>query len=377
VVARFREENPNVTVNLRTYPEYTPIIEGLQASLAAQEPPAMAHVGWPWLRYASAALPHPTVEETAESAGRPTGWLEENFAPNILDLARVDGAVQGVPLIMGEPGLHFNKDIFREAGLDRAPRTWDEVREYARRISESTDAIGLYVGEYEDFYNEQGMIESNGGRMLVESGGGFRTGVGEPEAVEALQYLADMVLGDETAEHGEPEQGQQSFLSGRIAMFGTSTAAYSGLQKSASFDLGVARFPTFGGKTPRLPVGGACNMVFAADPKQRGAAIELARFMSTPESFTTFVKETALLPGRNDLFDDPQYLKAFREEDPAMRVSAQQFQYAAPFASWPGEDGLEALKVLRDARSRFLSGEQDVEEAMVEAAERIDGLINT
>lgn len=337
----------------------------------------MAHVGWPWLRYASASLPHPTIEEVAKDAGRTAGWLEKNFAPNILQLGRADGAVQGVPLIMGEPGLHYNRDLFREAGLDRAPESWDEMREYARRIVDRTDAVGLYVGEYEDFYNEQAMVESNGGRMLIESGGGFRTGVGEPDAVQALGYLADMVLKDKTAEHGEPEQGQQSFLSGRIAMFGTSTAAYSGLDKSASFGLGVAAFPRFAGKTPRLPIGGACNMIFAADPKQRAAALELARFMSTPEAFTTFVEKTSLLPGREELFDDPRYLKAFREKNPAAQVSARQFPYAAPFASWPGKNGLEALKVLRDARSQFLSGERTVAEAMGEAAGRIDELINS
>lgn len=376
LVAQFRKKYPNITVNLRTYPEYTPIVEALQSSLAAEDPPAIAHVGWPWLRYASAALPHPTVEDAAESAGQSTDWLQNNFNSNILDLGRADGAVQGVPIIMGETCLHYNQDLFRQAGLDRAPGTWQELRQSARQIVDRTDAIGLYVGEYEDFYNEQSLVESNGGQMLVESDGGFRTGVDGPEAVEALQFLADMVLQDETAAHVEPEQGLESFLSGRIAMFVTSTANYSSFQESAEFELGVAPFPTFGEKKPKLPIGGSCNMIFAQEPEQQAAALELARFMSTPESFTKFVKKTLLLPGKAELFEDPQYLESFREDNPAIKVSAEQLQYAVPFASWPTEDGLEALRVLRDARSRFLSGEQDVETALGEADEAINELIS-
>jgi multiple sugar transport system substrate-binding protein len=377
LLARFRREHPNVRVNARSYPDYPSIIEAVQASLAAQEPPTLAHVGYPWLRYAAAALPHPTIEEVAQSGDRPTDWLDENFAPNLLELGQVDGALHGVPQVMGEPALVYNRDLLGQAGLDQAPRTWEEVHEYARRIKDSTDEFGLYVGEFPGWYCEEALVGSNGGQMLVESGGGFRTGVDGPEAVEALQLVADMVLRDETAAHLTAEQGIQSFSSGEIAMIVNSAASYFDYQQNASFEVGLAVFPSFGDQTPRLPIGGATNMIFANDQNQQLAALELVRFFSTPESFTTFVEETHLLPPRPEMFEDPQYLKPLVDREPAVAVSAEALEYAAPLSSWPGEDGLQATQVLVDARSRYLSGQQDVQTAVGEAAEQINELIGS
>lgn len=377
LLTKFRKEYPNITVNARSYPEYPAIVEAVQAALAAGEPPALAHIGYPWLRYATAALPHPTIEEVAENTSQTTDWLTENFASNILDLGRVEGALHGIPQVMGATAIFYNREVFEQAGLDRAPGSWQEVREYAQQIKDRTGNFGLYVAEQPGFFNEEALVESNGGQMLLESGGSFRTGVDAPEAVEALQLVADMVLRDKTAAHLTPEQGIQSFTSGEIAMLINPSADFDNYQESSSFEVGIAGFPAFGDRQPRLPIGGTTNMIFATDPDQQAAALELVRFFSKPRSFTTFVEDTYLLPPRPEMLDDPQYLEDFVEREPAMEVAAESLEYAEPFTSWPGEDGLQAIQVLVDARSRYLSGEQDVKTALGEAARRIDELIGS
>ena len=51
------------------------------------------------------------------------------------DAVTVDGKVYGVPLLNGYM-LHFwNKQHFREAGLARAPKNWDELIEYSKKLA--------------------------------------------------------------------------------------------------------------------------------------------------------------------------------------------------------------------------------------------------
>ncbi len=56
-----------------------------------------------------------------------------------------DGAIFGVPIAAYGIGLHYNRAMFEEAGLDpdAPPTTWDEVREAAAAISEATGQAGF------------------------------------------------------------------------------------------------------------------------------------------------------------------------------------------------------------------------------------------
>ena len=69
-----------------------------------------------------------------------------DFNPNVLAVAQdADGAIFGVPIAAYGIGLHYNRAMFEEAGLDpdAPPTTWDEVREAAAAISEATGQAGF------------------------------------------------------------------------------------------------------------------------------------------------------------------------------------------------------------------------------------------
>src|SRR5699024_8661353 len=64
---------------------------------------------------------------------------------NVLDVARADGQLYGVPIASYTMGLLYNRGVFEEAGLDpdSPPTTWDEVADAAQAISEGTEADGF------------------------------------------------------------------------------------------------------------------------------------------------------------------------------------------------------------------------------------------
>jgi len=375
IIARFNEANPDIEVVSKVYNDYLELTQAVQAALAAGQPPALAGIGFNYLRYAVANLPHLSVQDAAERA-EAAAYLSDGFAPNLMALGQVDGVQHGMPFIIGTPYLFYNADLFAEAGLaDRGPRTWDETRAFAKAVKEETGREGLYLIQPADFWGEQALIESNGGRLLIaDDPGAPRTGLDGPEAIEALRFHADMVKED-LALQLEFTQGQQSFDSGLVSMFISSADSLVSPMKSGAFTLGTVPFPTFGDKPRKVPAGGNNLFIFATDEARQRAAWEYIAFATAPEQIVLVTRETGYPPPRLGLVDDPAYLAGFYEENPLFRAEIEQFPDVVQWVSWPGRNGLEIEQVLLDFRDRILSGAQDVPGAARATAEEVNALL--
>lgn len=377
LVQKFNEHHPDIEVVEKFQPNmYLGLMQNLQAALAGGRAPAVAQIGYNFLDYATANLPHLPVEEAAKKDPEGQAFLS-NYLPNILNLGRVNGKLEGMPYSISNPVLYYNADMFRAAGLDHQnpPRTWAEVREMARIIKGKTGNYGLYVQEPSDNWAQQAMMESNGARILTREDNKARATFDSPEAIEAYQFMADMVLKDRTALHATWEEGTQAFITGKVGMYVTTIARRNYIETSSKFQVLTAPFPTFGDKPRRVPAGGNALFIFAQDPHQQKAAWEFIKYLESPEALTAWTKGTGYLPPRQDVADDPRYLKPFMEQNPLMKPAVAQLPDAVPWVSFPGNNGLQAEQVLLDARDAILGGRQSAAEALKEAAVKVNKLI--
>ncbi|MBE3562252.1 MAG: ABC transporter substrate-binding protein [Hydrogenibacillus schlegelii] len=377
LVERFNRQHDDIQVVEKFQPNmYLGLMQNLQTALAAGQPPAVAQIGYNFLRYAVENFPHLSIEEAASRD--PEGQLFlADFLPNILDLGRVDGKLEGMPYSISNAILYYNADLFQKAGLDpeKPPKTWAEVREAARTIREKTGAYGLYLQEPSDFWGQQALIESNGARMLIEKDGRLVAGFDSPEAIEAFQLYQDLVLKDKTALHATWDEGSEAFVQGKVAMYITTIARRNYIESNAQFTVKGAPFPAFDGKPRRLPAGGNNLFIFAQDPKEQEAAWTFIKFLLSPEAITVWTKGTGYLPARTGVADDPRYLKDFMDQNPLMKVAVAQLPDVVPWVSFPGANGLQAEQVLLDARDAVLTGKKSPEAALKEAAEKVNELI--
>lgn len=373
-IERFQRGRPNITVRERFQEGYEEIIQGIQAAGAGgRQLPAAAQVANGYLAYVRDELPHVPIAEAAQRSGGDAGWMEA-FPQNILELGRIDGVQLGMPMGLSDPVLFYNAEMFERAGLDRAPRTWDEVREWSRRIVDSEDVPGLGATETENsVFVFEALVRSHGGEVMIREGDAVRCGVDGPEAVGAMRMLTDMVLEDEVAANIETTQALQSFPAGAVGMITVSSAYLSTLQESADFEVGTAVFPTFGDKPRVLGAGGNALVIFNEDERQQLAGPEFIKSMVSPQGMTTYVESTGYVPVRPELAEAPDHLTPYYEEDPARRPALEQADDIAPISEWP-ENGVEIVQVLYEARQRCLTGEEDPETAMREAAERVNEL---
>ena len=66
-----------------------------------------------------------------------------HFLGQILALGQVDGVQHGLPFTLAGTYLLCNDDLFQQAGVTRMPRTWDDVRDVARVLTNKTGVAGL------------------------------------------------------------------------------------------------------------------------------------------------------------------------------------------------------------------------------------------
>ncbi len=371
LVARFQELNPDITVTERFQPDsYTGLLENLQTSLASNEPPDVAQIGYLYLNYVTSNFPYVSTEKLVQNYGE--DGFYEGIPENILGLGQVGGEQVGMPYSISNPVMYYNADMLSQAGLDpdAPPQTWEEWREAARRIDERLGKQGIWIYTEENNWGTEAMIRSNGGQLLGCEGGNAVAAFGKTEAVEAVGFWADMV--DEgTALNADGDAGEQAFLSENVATAVSTIANRGTFQEQASFDLRATTFPSFGGREPELPAGGNNLFVFSQDEAKQRATLKFIEFLTSPEALTAWTKGLGYIPIREGVAEDPQYLRDFIEENPIEAVAIRQTPLVVPWTSFPGPNGLAASKTLFSATQEALTGESSAEEAMPRAADEV------
>ena len=138
------------------------------------------------------------------------GW-DTDMLPVLKDtVSDEDGRIYGVPISASALGLVCNVAVFRAAGLvdDRGvpvyPKTWDELVETCKTITEKTGAAGIALSASS---NTGSMYWANiawnyGAELCTKNeDGSFTSRLNTPEAVEAMQVYkrlagAGVVYGD-------------------------------------------------------------------------------------------------------------------------------------------------------------------------------------
>jgi multiple sugar transport system substrate-binding protein len=119
--------------------DYDTMIQKIFAAAAAKALPDILFVDQSWL---PGFLKEEMLEPVADASAK--RWMAA-VSPEIVELSDYGkGRMWGYPQYgIDVYGLTWNKDHFKEAGLDpeKPPRTWDEFREYAKKLTKR-DAQG-------------------------------------------------------------------------------------------------------------------------------------------------------------------------------------------------------------------------------------------
>lgn len=306
-----------------------------------------------------------------------------NFWKSGIDAMSVDGKLYGMPYFLDPRGLYYRSDLFEEQGL-KAPETWADVREAAKALHNPPNMYGFGVGVggpsgSSDYWWYAWVGAIGGGNNLSKWGENGKSLVGNEAGIRAVQFLADLVLTDQTTNPspvntGRDEDLQPLFLAGQLAMLETGSWMPTIILNDApDLKFELAPLPVAEAGMAHANVFWPDAVLMAKQSQHKPEAAELLKFMFSKENRLKFAKQRGVIPERVDVGQDPAYL------DPADPIS----KYNAIFVKelenahnvfetpWPASGEADNDEIENGLAKVFL-GEATAEEAMTEAAAIID-----
>ena len=360
---------------------YQGIARDLQASVAAGVLPGVTMIGYQFLNYFDENFPQITnISKFIEDHPEEKAWLDENFTERTLELTRSNNDnILGLPYCASQAVLYYNKDMFREAGLDpdNPPKTIDEMYEAAKAITEKTGEYGIYLGYPLDTWIQESMCLSNGGEMYKMEDGKCVPTFNSPEHVEVWSKFQDFY----TNGYSTPmtfEEGCSAFISGKFGMTLNTCARINMFSTNATFDLGTCEFPVFNPDLPlRSCVAGNMVGIIAEDENKQLAAWEFIKYLFSVDNAAKIVMKTGYVPTVKDLEERSPELKESFEHNEYIKPAINTFNNNANrWTSWPGANGLQVSQILIDMKDEIITTDVDVETLLNETADKVYDLLN-
>ncbi|MDF3822729.1 extracellular solute-binding protein, partial [Leptospira sp. 96542] len=118
-------------------------------------------------------------------------WLS-SFYPGFLLNSRTGGKTWGAPFQRSTIVMYYNKDLLKAAGITKAPETWAELAEAAKKLTKK-DAAGNTV-QYGvqipstgyGYWMLQALATQNGAVFANDAGNAVK--LDDPKVIEALEY---------------------------------------------------------------------------------------------------------------------------------------------------------------------------------------------
>ncbi len=299
-------------------------------------------------------------------------WLN-SFYPALMANGKIDGKTWGIPFQRSTIVMYYNKDMFREAGLDpnKPPQTWDEMAASAKKLTKD-GRWGLMIPTTGYAYWMFQCFAIENGKELM-SADGTRTFFTDPAVVEALAFWRSLSADKKVSPEGAIEWGtlRQQFTSGKTAMMWHTTGNLTAVKQEAKFDFGVAMLPA--NKQPGSPTGGGNFYLFKqAKPEERTAALKLIKYMTAPERAAQWSIATGYVGVSPASYETPA-LKKYGEEFPQALVARDQLKVAIPELS-TYETG-RVREALNNAVQAAVIGTKTPQAALSEAQATADRLL--
>jgi multiple sugar transport system substrate-binding protein len=344
--------------------QYEALSQKIMAAVAAGGPPDLAQCYEAWT--ANLVENRSVVAFDAFLDGPDGAALRADLVPVFLEASTQDGRLWSFPFNKSVRCLYYNQDLFREAGLTAPPRTWQEYRTWAKKLT--VDADGDGKPERFGFASQitasmfENLLVQNGGALVDDAG--TRVAFDSPEGLEALEFMADLLVRDGTSLISSGFEYQNEFLAGKVAMIEGSSVTLAFLEGKYTFPLGIAALPA--GKMDTQLVAGTDVVIFATTPEREKAAFDFVKWFTDPAQTARWAAETGYLPVRRSAMQEPA-LAAKLDAHPGLREAYAQLDRAR---AQPKAKGWFAGRTIleREAIEPVLRGQMEPAEALRAAA---------
>ena len=305
-------------------------------------------------------------------------WLG-SFFPAFMKNSQTGGQTWGIPFQRSTVVLYWNKELFKEAGLDpdTPPKTWDEQVAFAQKLTQrdasgNVSRWGIQIPSSGfPYWLFQGLSTQAG--AILANAEGNKTDFAAPGVVEALQYWVDLSQKYKVHPPGIVEWGTtpRDFFERKVAMMWTTTGNLTNVRANAKFPFGVGLLPA--GRRPGSPTGGG-NFYLSkkAKPAEQEAAFKFVRWLTTPERAAQWSIDTGYVAVTPASYETPA-MKTYVADFPQALVARDQLPHAV--AELSTHENQRVTKALNDALQAVLTGSKTPQPALAAAQAEADRIL--
>lgn len=182
----YAKTNPDVTVTVRAVP-FGDLLTTLRSQGGSSDGPTIGGIYDLWLpELARDKLVAPAPDTVA-------GEVKSAWPAGVVSAASVGATLYGIPNEIDVYALNYNKELFKQAGITAAPKTWSELKDAARKLTRKDagqQGLGMInswaAGVVHPFAS---LLVSNGGELVKDG----KPMLDSPQAGETFQLYEDLI----------------------------------------------------------------------------------------------------------------------------------------------------------------------------------------
>ena len=372
----FHAEYPNIKINPVYAGSYADTRTKVLAAIKAGETPAIAlmfSIDLYQLLSTGKLYDYNSFCTTEEDQA----WLD-SFYPGFMENSRIpDGnggyLVYGIPWQRSTIIMYYNKDAFREVGLDPEcpPTTWEELEEYAAKLTKkdengNTIRYGVQIPSDKAGYAYwmlQTFTLTQDGQNLM-SPDGKQVYFNHEKTIKGLEFWKSLSdKGYQAPGTAKWSTTVGDFLEGKVAIMYHTTGNLTNVKKNATFEFGTSRLAA--GTSYGSPTGGGNFYLFKdsnISEEETQAAFTFIKWMTgDPDRVAQWSIDTGYVAPRPVAYETEKMIK-YAEEFPSALTARDQLQYA--YAEFSVYDQGTVQDILDTAIELVMTGQLDAKTAL-------------
>jgi len=243
------------------------------------------------------------------------GYISEEFKltdfyPQFLQAFQKEQTIYGLPKDYSTLALFYNKKAFQSVGLSQPPKTWEQLREYAKILTIDRDRNGR-VDRYgfalvPELARQVFIIKAFGGELIDSNGA---VAFAAPDSLKGLQLLVDLYRLDKSAAQpsdvGTNSAGEM-FGQEKVAMAIDGPWLIPYLKETfPQLEYATAEVPTINQKKGTMAY--TVAYVMNQKSKYKAATWELISYLTGQEGMQAWTSQGSVFPTRKSVTDALQY----------------------------------------------------------------------
>jgi multiple sugar transport system substrate-binding protein len=302
-----------------------------------------------------------------------------DFFPAAWDLWKWKGRYYGVPFL-GIRIAYYNRSTIQQVGGRTPPAswrdnawTWDAFLESGRMVTRPGSRWAFDLGTSRRDW--QPWVWNNGGDLFDAEG--TKVLLAEPPAVEAVQFLADLMhrhrMAPTAAELTASGGRRGLFEGGNLFLYHAPVNGIAQNRQNAGFDWSITGLPKGKGKMA-YSSGGGVGWFLAQESRVKDETWELLKVLASKEGVRMEAERGEAPPSRRSIAREPAFVNPAEAPKGDMKVVVDALE--AMHVETALVEGVEIDRILGEELGPVWRGEKTARDALAQAANRITPLLN-